>query len=86
MIARRIFGAEFLAEYAVSGMRRPDQSADRLLGLPIGLGNRIESTLQLVGDVAGLPKPRQRLGRRGGSDAPEKLSRNLQKRLPGNIF
>ena len=82
MLARRVLRAEFLAEYAVPGMLGPDQRANCLLGLAVGLGDGIEAALQLVGDGAGLPEARQRLGGRSGRDAPEKLSRNLQKRLP----
>ena len=78
MIARHILGAEFLAEHAVAGMFGPDQSANGLLGLPVGLGDGVESALQLVGDVAGLPEPGQGLGGSSCCDAPEKLSRNLQ--------
>ena len=74
MVARRVLGAELLAEYAVAGILGPDQRADGLLGLAVGLGHRIESALQLVGDVAGLPEPGQGLGGRSSRDAPEELS------------
>ena len=48
MVARHVLRTELLAKYAVAGMLGADQRADRLLGLAVGLGHRVEAAFQLV--------------------------------------
>ena len=66
----------------MAGIFGPDQGADGLLGLLIGLGHRIESAAQLVRHVAKLTESRQRLFCGGTRDTPQKLDRNKQNPSP----
>src|SRR5690606_34877699 len=79
MVARHVLRAEFLTEDAVTGTLRADQGADRLLGLAVRLGHRVEAALLLVRYVAVAAEARQRLLSRGGGYAPEELDRNFQR-------
>ena len=57
-----------------SGMRGPDQGADRLLGLAISLGHRVEPAFELVGDVRRTAETGAESRRRRRRDLPEELS------------
>ena len=64
------------------GIFAPDQRANGLLRLAVGLGDGIESCSELVCDIALAAESRQGLGGSGLSDLAHELRRNVQIRVP----
>jgi hypothetical protein len=62
MRAGTVLGAKLLTQDAVVRILRVDDGADRLFGLAVGLGDRVEAGFQLVGHRTLAAESRQRLG------------------------